>query len=55
MPNPIPFRYYEVEYIQKGMLEKTKELFYAPWNMAFIDYYDIASVLIYISPCFIRI
>lgn len=50
MPNPIPFRYYEVEYIQKGMLEKTKELFYAPWNMAFIDYYDIASVLIYISP-----
>lgn len=44
------FRYYQEDFVFVPLLKKTADLLYMPWNMAYLDYYNLANYFILISP-----
>lgn len=44
------FRYYDENFVFTSIIKKTSDLLYMPWNMSYLDYYDLASIVILIAP-----
>lgn len=50
IPNPVPFKYYPYDWLLHGPLEKTVNLFYMPWNMVWLFYYEAAIAAVFVAP-----
>ena len=53
LPNPVPFKYYQYDWKWHGIIEKTANLFYMPWNMVQLFYYDMAVAVVWAAPFFL--